>query len=435
MEMDLSLHTTQPRTGDEQAVFWQKQADYLDWISPHTTLSHTDYAAGHIRWFEGALLNLSVNCLDRHLPHLNDKVAFYYHVAATTERQSISYQSLYHRVCQIANAFKAIGLQKGDVLGVFLSYPLDNLIAMLACVRLGVVHAVIDAQYSAERLHECISHAHMSAVLTHADLKRTVDQALEAPNAVTQVLVMAKQPSKTPWNGLRDIDFDSLASQQLSQCAPVPVGAEDPCFIIYTIDDHNVTEGLCYTTGGYALYALSTFQLIFEYATTDIVGCTEPVYSIAAHSYGVYGPLLRGATTALSSDNIATVLYTRAAGAQALSSQPLLRRLIVETGAELTLSSKKSCSVVTVWGQPASGGAILLSGAPIFGISAVIMEPNTQGIGALVIQNSWPGQARTWYGNHQGFKAKYLKQYPGSYSTGVQASQDQLGNICIREVD
>lgn len=414
MEIEVSQVSQSHTQNLPSAAFWHEAAQQLNWLSPYTSVSNVNYHAGQIRWFDGGMLNIATNCIDRHLSQKANQIAI------MVQNESITYDDLFQQVCKTANALKALGLQKGEVLAHYLAEPLQTIISMLACARLGLVHAVIDNTFSAQQLAACIQNGMIRTVVSDHLHKKNIDKALQLTQSVTQVLVFNKT-EQTPWDPLRDVEMMSLVHRQSIDCPAVPMNAEDPLFIIYTINENNKAQGFCYTTAGYALWALTCIKKILPSDNQECIGCEIPLSQISAHTFGLYGPLLCGLCIAFD---------------QAINkkNQPYITASKTELQAQYQKIITPS-NTYLIWGGADSGAAILINGEPMPGLCFQIHQPNNQGIGELLASYSWPAQARTLYGNHQGFKDRYLKSHPGFYNLNTKAQKDNLGKIQIKGVD
>ena len=502
METDLRVYKYEPLTPEryhqwyqeakeDPAAFWSEQADLLSWFKQWDTVGTGEYSSGPIHWFEGAKLNVCHNCIDRHLPQLKDKTAFFWEGDDLQDAASFTYQQLYEYVCQTANALKAMGVRKGDRVCLYLPMIPEAVVSMLACARIGAIHSVVFGGFSAEALHERIQDAGARIVITADEgrrggkvipLKSTVDLALEHPNQVTQVLVVRTPHAQGPRNLLRDVDFHSLVNRQAKQCPVEWMEAEDPLFILYTSGSTGQPKGVCHTTAGYLLYVTMTFRYAFDYQPNDIYWCTADIGWITGHSYLVYGPLANGATSVLFEGTPqypsparywqiiekyqVTIFYTaptairtlKAAGDSYPNSVNLSSLRVLGTVGEPinpeawhwyhSVIGKKRCLVVDTWWQTETGGIMIApwphvveaqagsAGLPFFGIIPMILNNEgtpmtTEAEGPLVIQRSWPGQMRTLYGDPQRFQETYFEKYPGSYCTGDGARKDKKGHYWI----
>ncbi len=493
--MDKDFYTYQPLTAHQyddwthQAqidpnAFWAEQARWLDWHQPWHTVGFWDYQTADIRWFEGAKLNACYNCLDRHLPHQPDKPAILWQGDDPSQTQMWTYQTLHDRVCQIANALKALGVKKGDRVCLYLPMIPESWMCVLACARIGAIHSVVFAGFSAQSLRERILDTGARLVITADEgrrggktipLKETVDAALEGTISITQVLVIAYTKTPVPKNLLRDVDFYDLVNRQSSYCPPVWMESEDPLFILYTSGSTGRPKGVCHSTAGYLLYALLTFRYAFDYRPDDIYWCTADIGWITGHSYGVYAPLANGATSVMFEGTPAyptparfwqiiekfrvSIFYTAPTVIRALMAEGndyprscdlSSLRILGTVGEPINPEAwhwyrseigRDKCSIIDTWWQTETGGILVapwpnaveprpgVAGLPFFGIIPHIVTDAEKPQGALVIQKAWPGQMRTVYGNHSRFKDTYFSAHPGAYTTGDLASYTEEGHI------
>jgi acetyl-CoA synthetase len=475
--------------------FWSRIGRRIDWIKPFSRVKDSSFAADdcHIRWFDDGQLNVSSNCLDRHLAARGDKSAIIWEGDDPNLSQHISYRELYERVCQCANALKSLGVQKGDRITIYLPMIPEIAIAMLACARLGAIHSVVFAGFSAEALGGRIADCASSVVITADEglrggkrvaLKRNVDGALsiQGTECVKHVLVVRRTGGAVPMYAPRDRWYEELVSSQARACEPTVMEAEDPLFILYTSGSTGQPKGVLHTSGGYLVYAAFTHQTVFDLREEDIYWATADIGWVTGHSYIVYGPLANGATTLLFEGvpnypdhgrfwqvvdkHQVTILY---------SSPTAIRSLMREGEAPVKAWSRQSlrllgsvgepinpeawewyhrvvgdgrCPIVDTWWQTETGGILIapLPGAidlkpgsatvPFFGVKPAIVDNEghlLQGPceGNLVLLDSWPGQMRSVFGDHQRFVDTYFKAFPGMYFTGDGARRDADGYYWI----
>lgn len=468
--------------------FWRKQAQAIDWIKPFKVVKNISFDCNNlfIRWFEDGELNVSVNCIDRHLAEYSEKVAFIWEGDSPDNCQYITYQQLSTEVNRLANGLRAMGVTKGDRVTLYMPMIPQAVYAMLACARIGAIHSVVFGGFSPQALAERIEDCGSKVVIT-ADrglrankpvfLKDNVDQALSkvGTDSVKHVVVVAHTSSNIKWNDCRDIYYHDVIAGQPEHCDPEPMNAEDPLFILYTSGSTGKPKGVLHTTGGYLVYAHCTFHYVFDHKREDIYWCTADVGWITGHSYGVYGPLANAATSVIFEGvpnyptvgrmgevidkHQVTVLYTA----------PTAIRALMGSGDEAICSSKRSslrllgsvgepinpeawhwyyqqfghgvCPIVDTWWQTETGGILItpLPGAtdlkpgcasrPFFGIKPALMGSDGNvvkgaGKGDLVLLDSWPGQMRTIYEDHARFVEMYFSAYPGKYFTGDGARRD-----------
>ena len=472
--------------------FWSEQAEQIDWIQQWHTLSESDFPSGRVAWFQGARLNASYNCIDRHLPQRAEQVAIIWEGDDPSESLSITYRQLRDEVSRLANALKERGVEKGDRVCIYMPMVPQAAYAMLACARIGAVHSVVFGGFSPHSLRERILDSDCRVVIT-ADqgirggrvvpLKENTEQALaECPNVHT-VLTVRRTGGEIPWRAGRDVWYHELVDGQSGQCECESMDAEDPLFILYTSGSTGTPKGVQHSTGGYLLYAAMTHRLVFDYHDGDIYWCTADVGWITGHSYIVYGPLANGATT-LMFEGVPTYPDASRAwqvvdkhGVSIFYTAPTaIRQLIAQGDDYVTSTSRASlrvlgtvgepinpevwewyhevvgdrrCPVVDTWWQTETGGIMIapLPGAtdlkpgsatlPFFGVQPALLDGDGKRIdtveasGSLAIAASWPGQIRTVYGDHSRVVDTYYAQHPGYYLTGDAARRDADGYYWI----
>jgi len=297
---------------DDPETFWGEKGKILDWIKPYTKVKNTSFDPGHIdiKWFEDGELNVSANCIDRHLATRGDQIAIIWEGDSPDQEQNITYKQLHKQVCKFSNALKAQGVEKGDVVCLYMPMTPEAAIAMLACTRIGAVHSIVFGGFSPEAIAGRIIDSKSKVVVT-ADqgrrggravpLKANVDEALEkeGTECVEKVIVFKNTGGDVAWYEQRDLDWNTITEPQSEDCQPTAMNAEDPLFILYTSGSTGTPKGVLHTTGGYLVYATMTFKYVFDYQEGDIYWCTADVGWITGHSYLVYGPLANGATTLL----------------------------------------------------------------------------------------------------------------------------------------
>jgi acetyl-CoA synthetase len=475
--------------------FWGVIGRRLDWIKPFSKVKDASFAEGdlHIRWFYDGTLNVSANCLDRHLKSRGDKTAILWEGDDPAKSERISYRELHEKVCRCANALKELGVRKGDRITIYLPMIPEIVVAMLACTRVGAIHSVVFAGFSSEALAGRIADCQSTLVITADEglrggkripLKQYVDGALaiKGTECVKDVLVVRRTGAEVAMSSPRDRWYEDVVSRQASSCAPQEMNAEDPLFILYTSGSTGKPKGVLHTTGGYLVYAAFTHQSVFDLREEDIYWATADIGWVTGHSYIVYGPLANGATTVMFEGvpnypdfgrfwqvvdkHQVTILY---------SSPTAIRSLMREGEAPVKAWSRKSlrllgsvgepinpeawewyhrvvgdgrCPVVDTWWQTETGGILItpLPGAvdlkpgsatlPFFGVKPAIVDNEghiLDGVceGNLVLLDSWPGQMRTVYGDHQRFIDTYFKAFPGRYFTGDGAKRDADGYYWI----
>ena len=447
-----------------------------------------------IRWFADGELNVSVNCLDRQLATRGDKVALVFEPdSPDTPAQKVTYRELYERVCRLANALRNLGVAKGDRVTLYMPMIPDTVVAMLACARIGAIHSVVFGGFAANSIADRVSDCGSKLVITADEglrgskkvpLKANVDAALKMPgtDTVETVLVLRHTGGAVDMQAPRDRWFHDVVDGQPAQCEPERMNAEDPLFILYTSGSTGKPKGVLHTTGGYLLYAAYTHEAVFDLREDDIYWCTADVGWVTGHSYIVYGPLANGATSVVfegvpNYPNVSrfwevidkhqvSIFYTAPTAIRALmreGEEPVKKtsrkslRLLGSVGEPINpeawrwyyeVVGDSRCPVVDTWWQTETGGILIspLPGAidqkpgsatlPFFGVRPALV--NTDGLiqdgpaeGNLVLLDSWPGQMRTVYGDHQRFIDTYFRTYPGSYFTGDGCRRDEDGYYWI----
>jgi acetyl-CoA synthetase len=476
------------RSIEEPDAFWADQAErFVTWFKPWSTVQEWDFHQARIRWFDGAELNVSYNCLDRHLDNRGDQTAIVWEGDDPARDKRLTYRELHEAVCRFANVLKIRGVQKGDRVSIYLPMVPEAAIAMLACARIGAVHSVVFGGFSPEALKDRILDSDCEVVITADEgvrggrtvpLKSNVDKALESCPLVHTVVVIEVTDNDVPWTPHRDLHYREAVAKASPECPPEPMAAEDPLFILYTSGSTGKPKGVLHTTGGYLLYTAITHKYVFDYQEGDIFWCTADVGWVTGHSYIVYGPLCNGATT-LMFEGVPTypdagrfwqvvdkhqvnIFYTAPTAIRALmgqgddfvkrSSRKSLR-ILGSVGEPINPEAWEwyyhvvgdgRCPLVDTWWQTETGGILItpLPGAtdlkpgsatlPFFGIEPALVDDQGNELegpasGNLVIKRSWPGQMRTVYGDHQRFVDTYFKLYPGLYFSGDGARRDDEG--------
>ncbi|MFE8117167.1 acetate--CoA ligase [Brenneria goodwinii] len=480
---------------DDTTSFWREQGGILDWIKPYQQVKNTSFDPGHIRirWFEDGTLNVAANCLDRHLAERGDQTAIIWEGDDAEESKTVTYRELYHAVCRFANALKSQGIQKGDVVAIYMPMVPEAAIAMLACARIGAIHSVIFAGFSPEAIAGRIIDSSAKLVITADEgiragriipLKKNIDEALKNPavTSIANVIVYQRTGKQGEWVTGRDLWWHDLIEQSDDRCLPEEMNAEDPLFILYTSGSTGKPKGVLHTTGGYLVYAAITFKYVFDYHPGDIYWCTADVGWITGHSYLLYGPLACGAVTLMFEGvpnwpdarrmaqivdkHRVNILYTAPTAIRALmaegdksiegTSRDSLK-IMGSVGEPINPEAWEwyfnkigngKCPIVDTWWQTETGGLMItpLPGAietkpgsatyPFFGVQPALVDNlgNPQdGVceGNLVITDSWPGQARTLFGDHERFEQTYFSTFKGMYFSGDGARRDEDGYYWI----
>jgi acetyl-CoA synthetase len=481
------------RSVDDPEGFWREQAKRIDWIKPFTKVKNTTYKDGvSIKWYEDGTLNVSANCLDRHLAKRGDQVAIVFEGDDPAVSRKITYRQLHRDVCVFANVLKGLGAKKGDRVTIYMPMIPETAVAMLACTRIGAIHSVVFGGFSPDSLASRIEDCRSNLVITADEglrgakkipLKKNTDAALEkVKGGNVKVLVVRHTGGAVDMKAGRDVWYHDQAKSASADCPPAEMNAEDPLFILYTSGSTGKPKGVLHTTGGYLVYASLTHQLIFDYHDGDIFWCTADVGWVTGHTYIVYGPLANGATTLMFEGvpnypdasrfwqvvdkHKVTIFYTAPTAIRALmgagdafvkkTSRASLR-LLGSVGEPINpeawewyyhVVGDDRCPIVDTWWQTETGGILItpLPGAtalkpgsatrPFFGIKPALVDAEGKmitgaGSGNLVITDSWPGQMRTVYGDHQRFVDTYFKTYPGYYFTGDGCRRDKDGYYWI----
>jgi acetyl-CoA synthetase len=472
--------------------FWADQANtFLDWSAPWSAVQQADIKTGDAQWFKGGKLNVSYNCIDRHLKERGEQTAIIWEGDDPSDSQKITYKQLHHNVARLANVLKSRGVKKGDRVCIYMPMIPEAAYAMLACTRIGAVHSVVFGGFSPEALRDRILDADCRTVITadegvrggkHVPLKQNVDKALQSCPNVSTVLVVQRTKGKVEWVADRDIWYHESLQSVTDDCPPEEMDAEDPLFILYTSGSTGKPKGVLHTTGGYLLQAAMTYKYVFDYRDGEIFWCTADVGWVTGHSYIVYGPLANGATTLMFEGvpnypdasrfwqvidkHQVNIFYTAPTALRALmreGSGPLQAtsreslRLLGSVGEPINPEAwewyfhqvgKERCPIVDTWWQTETGGIMmtpLISNNPVkpgcatqpmFGVQPVLLDEKGKEIqgpasGLLVIKASWPGQIRSVYGDKQRMIDTYFKPYPGYYFTGDGARRDEDGAYWI----
>ncbi|MEZ5577597.1 MAG: acetate--CoA ligase [Candidatus Competibacteraceae bacterium] len=480
------------RSVDDPEGFWAEQAQqFLSWDKPWDKVLDWDFTKGHIRWFEGGKLNVSHNCLDRHLATRGDQIAIIWEGDSPNEDKKITYKQLHEDVCKFANALKGLGVKKGDRVCIYMPMIPETAVAMLACTRIGAVHSIVFGGFSPDSLKDRIIDAECNVVVTSDEglrggrqvpMKANADKALQSTPSVQKMVVVKRTGGNISWVEGRDVWYHDVMATASADCPPEQMDAEDPLFILYTSGSTGKPKGVLHTTGGYLLHAAATHKYIFDYHDGDIYWCTADVGWVTGHSYIVYGPLANGATTIMF-EGIPTfpdagrfwqvvdkhqvnIFYT---------APTAIRSLMREGEGPVKATSRKSlrllgsvgepinpeawewyyhnvgdgrCPIVDTWWQTETGGILItpLPGAtalkpgsatrPFFGVTPALVDAEGQFLegatdGNLVITRPWPGMMRTVYGDHPRFIETYFSMYKGLYFTGDGARRDEDGYYWI----
>ena len=473
-------------------VFWAHAAEtFIDWYRKWDRVMDYDYHKAHIRWFEGAKLNVSYNCLDRHLKKRGDQVAILWEGDDPAVDKKITYRELHADVCRFANVLKGLGVKKGDRVCVYMPMIPETAVAMLACARIGAIHSVVFGGFSPNSLTDRINDSACKVLVTADEglrgakkvpLKANADAACRNTPSIEHVVVVRHTGGEVGWQEGRDLWYHERMAAASAVCAPEKMDAEDPLFILYTSGSTGKPKGVLHTTGGYILYAAMTHKYVFDYRDGDIFWCTADVGWVTGHSYIVYGPLANGATTLMFEGipsypdasrfwqvvdkHRVNIFYTAPTAIRALMASgdgPVQKtsrksiRLLGTVGEPINpeawewyhrVVGERRCPVVDTWWQTETGGILItpLPGAtalkpgsatkPFFGVVPALVDEKGNliegaGSGNLVITRPWPGQMRTVYGDHQRFKDTYFKMYPGYYFTGDGCRRDADGYYWI----
>ncbi len=472
--------------------FWGEQAKRLVWFQPWTKVREGSFSGDvRVSWFCGGKLNVSYNCLDRHLTGRGDQIAILWEGDDPAESRVLTYGQLHEEVSRFANVLKSLGLRRGDRVTIYLPMIPELAVAMLACTRIGVVHSIVFAGFSPDSLRERIRDCQGRVLITADEglrggkpipLKKNADEAVAQCAGVEKVIVVRRTGAEVPWSAGRDLDWGALMAEASPDCPPEEMDAEDPLFILYTSGSTGKPKGVLHTTGGYLLFTAMSHEHIFDYHDGDIYWSTADIGWVTGHSYVVYGPLANGATTVMFEGvphypdwsrfwNVVdkhgvTILYTAPTAIRALMRQgdePVRKtsrrslRLLGTVGEPInpeawlwfySVVGEGRCPIVDTWWQTETGGILItpLPGAmglkpgsasrPYFGIKPAIVDAEGRflegaGSGNLVISEPWPGMLRTIYGDHQRFLDTYFSLYEGVYFTGDGARRDEDGDYWI----
>ncbi|MCE7556801.1 acetate--CoA ligase [Aliivibrio fischeri] len=475
--------------------FWREHGQIVDWMTPYTKVKNTSFDTGHvdIKWFEDGELNVSANCIDRHLATRGNEIAIIWEGDDPQDDASITFNELHEQVCKFSNALKSQGVRKGDVVCIYMPMVAEAAVAMLACTRIGAVHTVVFGGFSPEALAGRIIDSDAKVVITADEgvrggrtvpLKKNVDDALNNPEVTTieKVVVFQRTGNDIEWVEGRDVWWHEATAVASPHCEPEAMNAEDPLFILYTSGSTGKPKGVLHTTGGYLVYAAMTFKYIFDYQESEVFWCTADVGWITGHTYLIYGPLANGAKTILfegvpnypSTSRMSEVVDKH--NVNILYTAPTAIRALMARGTEAVQGTSRSslrvmgsvgepinpeawewyyntigdarCPIVDTWWQTETGGILIspLPGAtalkpgsatrPFFGVQPALVDNMGNIIegatdGNLVITDSWPGQMRTIYGDHDRFEQTYFSTFKGMYFTSDGARRDEDGYYWI----
>ena len=474
--------------------FWAKHGKRLEWTKPYTKAKNTsfDYSDVSIRWFEDGELNVSVNCIDRHLEKRADQTAIIWEGDDPSTNKNISYAQLHEEVCRLANVYKSLGVTKGDRVVLYLPMIPEAAYAMLACARIGAVHSIVFGGFSADALADRIEGSQAALVVTanqglrggrQVPLKTNVDTALAKVGHEVKALVVQHTETEVPMREGLDYWYHEQCKEASAVCEPVAVNAEDPLFILYTSGSTGQPKGVVHTSGGYLVYASMTHEYVFDYHDGDVYWCTADVGWVTGHSYIVYGPLANGATT-LMFEGVPTypsparfwevcekhkvnIFYTAPTAIRALmgagkehveGSDLSSLKVLGSVGEPINpeawnwyneVVGKGRCPIVDTFWQTETGGVLItpLPGAipakpgsatlPFFGVQPAILDTegneitSTEAEGVLCMKDSWPGQMRTVFGDHKRFVSTYFETFKGYYFTGDGCRRDADGYYWI----
>ncbi|HIQ19405.1 MAG TPA: acetate--CoA ligase [Novosphingobium capsulatum] len=482
------------RSVEEPEAFWAEEGRRLDWIRPFTKVKNTSFheADFGIRWFEDGTLNLSANCLDRHLATRGDDVAILWEPDSPDDAsRAITYRELHTQVCRLANLLKERGVKRGERVTIYLPMVPEAAVAMLACARIGAIHSIVFAGFSPDALAGRIEDCDSRVVLTadeglrggkRVPLKKNVDEALTHCPGVDTVVVLARTGANVPMVEGRDLAWAEAVGRQSEACEPEEMNAEDPLFILYTSGSTGKPKGVLHTTGGYAVWASMTHEYVFDYRPGQIYWCAADIGWVTGHSYIVYGPLANGATTVMFEgvpnypDASRFWQVVDKYKVEIFYGAPTALRALMREGDEWVKKTSRAslrvlgsvgepinpeawewyhkvvgegrCPIVDTWWQTETGGAMItpLPGAtalkpgsasrPMFGVAPALLDNDGQVLegatdGCLVIADSWPGQMRTVWGDHERFFQTYFTTFKGYYFTGDGCRRDEDGYYWI----
>ena len=478
---------------DDPEGFWGEQGKRINWIKPYSQIKDVSYGPDdvHIKWYFDGTLNASANCLDRHLSTRGDQTAIIWEGDEPTDHKNITYRELYEEVCKFSNAMKSLGIEKGDRVTIYLPMIPEIAVAVLACARIGAIHSVIFGGFSPDSIAGRIQDCDSNLIITSDEgvrggrpipLKANTDAALEKTPSIQNCIVVKRTGGDIDWVDGRDHWYHDLMEDASADCPPEEMSAEDPLFILYTSGSTGKPKGVLHTTGGYMVYASMTHQYVFDYHDGDIYWCTADVGWITGHSYILYGPLANGATT-LMFEGVPTypnssrfwqvcdkhnvnIFYTAPTALRALMREgdgPVKAtsrksiRLLGSVGEPINPEAwlwyynsvgEARCPIVDTWWQTETGGIMItpLPGAttlkpgsatrPFFGVTPALVDADGKELdgaasGNLILKDSWPGQMRTVFRDHERFIETYFSTYPGNYFTGDGCRRDEDGYYWI----
>ena len=478
---------------DNNEEFWKDQGNRIDWITPYSKVKDVSYQQKDfkIKWYYDGELNASTNCIDRHLATKGNQTAIIWEGDDPSQSKHISYKELHEEVCKLANGLKSLGAKKGDRITIYMPMIPEATYAMLACARIGAIHSVVFGGFSPDALAGRISDCKSDIVITADEgvrgnkaipLKANTDAAMNIAGNVRHCVVVKRTGNKIDWKEGRDVWYEDLVNQSSSNCVPEVMAAEDPLFILYTSGSTGKPKGVLHTTGGYMVYASMTHEYVFDYKPGDIYWCTADVGWVTGHSYIVYGPLANGATTLMFEGvpnypdasrfwqvvdkHKVNIFYTAPTALRALMREgdsPVNKtdrsslKLLGSVGEPINpeawmwyynVIGEKKCPIVDTWWQTETGGILIsaLPGAidqkpgsatkPFFGIKPEIVDAEGKVLdgaceGSLCLADSWPGQMRSVYGDHERFISTYFSQFAGKYFTGDGCRRDEDGYYWI----
>ena len=478
---------------DNNEEFWNEHGKRIDWISPYSKVKNVNYHKNNfcIKWYEDGSLNASSNCIDRHLKERADQVAIIWEGDDPNNSKLITYKELHEQVCKFSNGLKSLGAKKGDRITIYMPMIPEAAYAMLACTRIGAIHSVVFGGFSPDALAGRISDCESDIIITADEgirgnksipLKANTDAAIDIAQGVRHCVVVKRTGGDINWVEGRDIWYEDLINSSSADCDAEEMNAEDPMFILYTSGSTGKPKGVMHTTGGYMVYASMTHQYVFDYKDGDVYWCTADVGWVTGHSYIVYGPLANGATTLMFEGvpnypdasrfwqvvdkHKVNIFYTAPTALRALMREgedPVKKtdrsslKLLGSVGEPINpeawiwyhkVVGDERCPIVDTWWQTETGGILIspLPGAidqkpgsatkPFFGIKPEILDAEGNILegaceGSLCLADSWPGQMRTVYGDHNRFIETYFSQFEGKYFTGDGCKRDEDGYYWI----